>query len=786
MEEYDLDLPKDPQPRSKEVFPPNMAYPVRWSNEGIDFAVKAATRPQYDSTTQRFISSDKFRLSDDSEGLLDEYLNFDIESRKFMNSELNDPSFNFGQTQNDLNFTKKMGTTSKGNPNADAYIDEIFDGYEGHNTDKADPGLIDEDYDLLGCDYPLYSNPQIENCRFQEDEIPPWENEDFEYDSIPRTLHEPIEYLESPEERFIAIESNFDPFSLCPEVIISSKLNEIGRLESRFDDININEPLNINRSVSSNGNVHYSGNFERESGNFEREQQIENLGENSINSKFGKLKLLNISFESNSPRLFDQQPKTSSYKVNQQVANGEFNWESEDTTRNAQLQHYPPTDQNYSNISIEPEEITSYREPKAVFSKATFRNLETMPYNVALEEQLAILEARSYDLKCKENSLKGELDFWNSHIGELNKKIFHMQIKHSELLPLLSENYNSTKKEDLEISAISPYQPIDLENVNEAQSFFFDPSILVQNTDNTTLAQHSLVRMRSNRKSLLSQHDSDSPENPKYVDQSSCANRTHLNELLLKSIDRNKKEIAGKGRESLDLLNGKAFKICENSFDTNYVDDKSPPHLANPASEIGFINYQTFAQKTSQFQTLGPANPPKSLLDGDKKLAPCRSYIEQQNSEYAEANRFNTPKALNPPLERNKPLDLPLVDIKKLKKSSEKIEELEFDSKPDNFVNQYMNNRTRQNFPGNSIEEKTPKPEVSTAPELVGDLIKKFEIRAKNYESNKNDKKKDPTLPLNARIGKVTRTSKDGSAKWHSHHTRKTEEERSCPQSELR
>lgn len=780
------------RPAQKPSQKDNTLLQVIWQDEALTFHDNPRSAPQYDSLANKFISSGKFLGERDGEGLFADYLNFDIESRKQAISCLEDESLHFSRTANDFDFTKKLGTQPLRDFLNDEYLDTMFDAKPNENEQKLGKGEeeevmdvydgdkedFDED-DLLNESHGQYLSKDLNGLDFDftqrlEDRVSSrpkeinqeWNFDQFEYDSVPRLPERQIANYGDREERYCVVENEFDPFCRDKELTVPSNLNDIiesVQTTSWQPKTDHNNSMSVRALEKPMMQIGEDYQFEDESERWGSQQNLV-FQTQEFDQAGMQLKLLDLSLQSDTQKQLQEfQPHTTEPK--------DYN-----THDNKKSQSYKQSiradfeeEPHFSFVSAEGMNDPIINDPKTVFSKATFQNFETMRYEEALQNELAALENRAKELKDRERMIKSEAEYWRERTADLNAQILQMQLKHNELLPLLTENYSSAKRDELEISAIAPPLPqSELEANADAQSFFFDPSILVQNT---TACQHSLLRLRSNRKSVNSYLDGDSPEQRQQSGigtsglKKSSAESLQLRNFQFQSNEQTKKSNSHESGEDQGKIPQRLS--LQELIEADEREEQRTAKQINQIPEIGYLNYQTFAQKTCQFQTLGTAQfqVPKATSGFE-----ARHEFNGQQAIHDQVARQRTLKSGQLVITNTEESNLLKLNIPGINPETQRVQETRRDSglsertqkeRPlGSFVDDYLSNHKIQQ-PISRQEHPLPSQMQQTeAPEPVGDLIKKFESRARDYESKRQELKK-PLRPIGAVVisGNLTRAT---------------------------
>lgn len=250
------------------------------------------------------------------------------------------------------------------------------------------------------------------------------------------------------------------------------------------------------------------------------------------------------------------------------------------------------------------------RATKAVFTEATFGNLANP--NKCTSELNVMAEFKQKELLLEEEKLKNEVYSLDKKLISLQRSIFQMNIKHNDLLVILSDAYYSGDQRKFSEPLLSYFSnKQESETDKDLPSFFFDPSLIEPTSPQV---QHSLIKPRTGVRPVFNTNESNR------VDSSLAVN------VLI--ADQVKKQVSEGWREQFggsDNSENEDFEEQNNQLKIPVkVSEKNAKEQFLWINKSGFQdkeieftklnqvefaenhnNYQTFALKISKFQTLG-------------------------------------------------------------------------------------------------------------------------------------------------------------------------------------
>ena len=359
-------------------------------------------------------------------------------------------------------------------------------------------------------------------------------------------------------------------------------------------------------------------------------------------------------------------------------------------------------------------------------------------------ELLINAELKQNELLLEEDRLREELFGFDRKLETLKRSIFNLNIKHHEMILVLSDAYNSREVIPF------PEHSINFQTNNESEvdkdmpSFFFDPSIIDQSSPRLHISAH-----RKKTNSQLNSHINDFESNNDRVNGitplSSNRRLSNLYSIDSRNQVQNPETNSFQNHENNDRKYQR-FKVDQNEITPNQLNQLLKPRNMQKEASPDFVeptgNYQTSELKVSKFVTLGVVKPE----------------FKKSESEYIQKNSPITIRLADDPkkatTERNQ---THIYNQESRKDSSEK--KLVYLKKTDEKIN---NGFYFEEMDCNEsiVEQKIVNPAINYEKKIIPitSQVKAFEQKIDNFFEKKNQIPSMEKLEVKKSEGQLIRT----------------------------
>lgn len=505
-----------------------------------------------------FIDSAKFRFSRDSKNILTDYLEFDIISNKGLEEEQNQSFKKMNFSIDEFELSQKIAAKEQILTNV--------------HQDLEDSKII---------------NIDVYGLNIEEDDSENLSQNSFESKKSDKNYEYQFETKKS---------NGFD---------IKNNQSEVGKNEVNLDKIEEHESINTSNHFLKES-LKYLTNEAKIMEKVERFNQP-NIPSTKMIAKNKHFEHFSIENDILSKPIQSQKKLEHFSKptIPKEMA---FNVEMK---KNLHFLHEQKDDMsNY--IFVEPKDDIHKTRP--AFTDSTFGNM--INQNKSSTDQLINAEYMHKELLLEEEQLKNEMMILDKKLKSLKSSIFKLNLKHQDILFVLSDAYNSGEtRRSSEISINFQSIPNESETEKDGPSLFFEPSFIDQSN---IPIHHSLIKPRIYQKDV--QNSDEMPHKNDVINNF----ENKIDQVKISKFESNevfKKDALKNFDEKVKLINEKTGSFYQNKtekdqFDKMHfvdhhneemllLDDDQPTKIASE-QEIGpSSEYQTFALKASKFQTLG-------------------------------------------------------------------------------------------------------------------------------------------------------------------------------------